>query len=236
MRVMKFGGTSVGDAECIRRAAEIVARASVEGTVLVVVSAMSGVTNQLVLAAQQSVNGDETESREIAAALRNQHSAAVTALIKDEASRSQLASEVEQIVGEVTSLCRGITLLRELTPRTLAVVSSIGERLSARLMAGALSELGVRSEAIDATEVIITDDDYGQAEPLMEQVRERAKARLGPLLDEGITPVVTGFIGATAEGALTTLGRGGSDYSATVLGAALEADEIIIWTDVDGVL
>src|SRR6267378_227265 len=236
LRVMKFGGTSVGDAECIRRTAEIVARASFEGAVLIVVSAMGGVTNQLVRAAQQSVNGDETESREIAAALRNQHSATVTALIKDEARRSQLAREVEQIVGEVTSLCRGITLLRELTPRTLAVVSSIGERLSARLMAGALNELGVRSEAIEATEVIITDDDYGQAEPLMELVRERATARLGPLLEEGITPVVTGFIGATAEGALTTLGRGGSDYSATVLGAALDADEIIIWTDVDGVL
>src|SRR5467141_1663103 len=236
LQLMKFGGTSVGDAECIRRAAEIVAKASVEGAVLVVVSAMSGVTNQLVLAAQQSVSGDDSESREIASALGNQHSAAVNALIKDEARRSQLAREVEQIVGEVTSLCRGITLLRELTPRSLAVVSSIGERLSARLMAGALNELGVRSEAIEATEVIITDDDYGQAEPLMEQVRERATARLGPLLREGITPVVTGFIGATAEGALTTLGRGGSDYSATVLGAALDADEIIIWTDVDGVL
>src|SRR5258708_4833906 len=236
LRVMKFGGTSVGDAECIRRAAEIVATASVEGAVLVVVSAMSGVTNRLVLAAQQSVNGDETEPREIPAALGNQHGAAVPALIKDEASRSQLAREVEQIVGEVTSLCRGITLLRELTLRPLAVVSSIGERLSARLMAGALNELGVRSEAIEATDVIITDDDYLQAEPLMEQVRERATARLGPLLDQGITPVVTGFIGATAEGALTTLGRGGSDYSATALGAALDADEIIIWTGVDGVL
>src|SRR3982075_33575 len=148
LRVMKFGGTSVGDAECIRGAAEIVARASLEGAVLVVVSAMSGVTNQLVLAAQQSVNGDETESREIAAALLNQHNAAITALIKDEASRSQLTREVEQIIGEVTSLCRGITLLRELTPRTLAVVSSIGEMQSARLMAGALTELSVRSEAL----------------------------------------------------------------------------------------
>src|SRR5260370_18301534 len=97
-------------------------------------------------------------------------------------------------------------------------------------MAGGLNEVGVRSEAIEATEVIITDDDYGQAEPLMEQVRERATARLGPLFGEGITPVVTGFIGATAEGALTTLGRGGSDYSATVIGAALDADEIILWS------
>ena len=236
LQVMKFGGTSVGDAECIGRAAEIVTRASLEGAVIVVVSAMSGVTNQLILAAQQSANGDETRSREIAAALRNQHGAAITAMIKDEARHSQIASEAEQIIGEVTTLCRGIALLRELTPRTLALVSSVGERLSARLMAGALNELGVRSEVIEATEVIITDDDYGQAEPLMDQVRERASARLVPLLGDGITPVVTGFIGATADGTLTTLGRGGSDYSATALGAALHADEIIIWTDVDGVM
>ncbi len=236
LQVMKFGGTSVGNAECIRRAADIVARASLEGAVVVVVSAMSGVTNRLILAAQQAANGEEMKSREVADALRNQHTAAVTALINEEARRSQLMSEVEQIIGEVTSLCCGITLLRELTPRTLAVVSSIGERLSARLMAGALSELGLRSEAIEATEVIVTDDDYGQAEPLMAQVRERASARLLPLLGDGITPVVTGFIGATAEGTPTTLGRGGSDYSATALGAALNADEIIIWTDVDGVL
>src|SRR5258706_6386535 len=182
LQVMKFGGTSVGDSECIKRAAEIVARASREGAVLVVVSAMSGATNQLILAAEQSKNGDETKAREIAAALRNQHNAAVTALIKDEARRFQLTRDVEQIIGEVTSLCRGITLLRELTLRTLAVVSSIGERLSARLMAGALHELCVRIEAIEATEVIITDDDYGQAEPLMEKVRERAAARLGALL------------------------------------------------------
>src|SRR4030088_2422451 len=112
LQVMKFGGTSVGDSECIRRAAEIVARATREGAVLVVVSARGGVTNQLILAAQHSVKGDETKSKEIAAALRNQHSAAVTALIKDEARRSQRAREVEQITGEVTTLCRGITLLR----------------------------------------------------------------------------------------------------------------------------
>src|SRR5260370_11581592 len=236
LQVMKFGGTSVADAECIRRAAQIVARASLEGAVLVVVSAMSGVTNQLILAARQAADGDETKSREIAAALHNQHGAVVSDLIEDEVRNSHAASELEQISGEVTTLCRGIALLRELTPRTLAIVSGIGERLSARLMAGALNELGVPSEAIEATEVIITDDDYEQAEPLMDQVRERASARLRPMLAAGVTPVVTGFIGATVDGTLTTLGRGGSDYSATTIGVALEADEIIIWTDVDGVL
>ncbi len=233
---MKFGGTSVGNAECIRRAADIVAGATRDGAVVVVVSAMSGVTNRLILAARQSATGDDTESRETTNALLNQHTAAAAALIKDEAERSRLVAEVERIVGEVTSLCRGITLLRELTPRTLAVVSSVGERLSARLMAAALDQLGVSSEVVEATEVIITDDNYEQAEPLMDQVRERATARLRPVLDRGVTPVVTGFIGATVDGSLTTLGRGGSDYSATTIGAALDADEIIIWTDVDGVL
>jgi len=235
LRVMKFGGTSVGDADCIKRAAEIVVRATRKGAVVVVVSAMSGVTNNLTLAAQRSATGDETKSREITDALLHLHNAAVAALIRNEIRRSQLTGEVERIVGEVVSFCRGIALLRELTPRTLAVVSGVGERLSARLMAGALSELGVSSEAIEATELIITDDGY-EPEPLIDQVRERASARLGPVLAAGVTPVVTGFIGATVDGTLTTLGRGGSDYSATTLGAALDADEIIIWTDVDGVL
>lgn len=136
----------------------------------------------------------------------------------------------------MSNICHGITLLKELTPRALAAVSCMGERLSARIMAAGLCEHGVPGVTVEATEVIITDAEYNQAEPLMEKVRARAKERLLPLLTQGTTPVVTGFMGATAEGAVTTLGRGGSDYSATILGAALEANEIIIWTDVDGVL
>lgn len=237
LQVMKFGGTSVGDADCIRRAAEIVAQAAAAGgRVVVVVSAMSGVTNRLLAAAHESVKGGAHNAREFAQNLRDEHLRAAATLIPDEYRRGELITEIEQITEEVGNLCRGITLLRELTPRTLAVVSSIGERLSARLMAAALAELGLRSAVIEATEVIVTDEDYLQAEPLMHQVRARCSARLGPMLDAGITPVVTGFIGATVDGTLTTLGRGGSDYSATTLGAALSADEIIIWTDVDGVL
>jgi aspartate kinase len=115
-------------------------------------------------------------------------------------------------------------------------IVSTGERLSARLLAGALCELGLRGVAVEATELIVTDNASGRAEPLMAQTRERATARLLPLLEDDSVPVVTGFIGATAGGMLTTLGRGGSDYSATILGAALDATEVIIWTDVDGVL
>jgi len=127
-------------------------------------------------------------------------------------------------------------LLRELTRRTLDAISSLGERLTAPLVAAAVRELGLPSEAIEATELIVTDAFHGGAEPLMELTHAKSQARLRPLLEKGIAPIVTGFIGATTEGELTTLGRGGSDYSATILGAAMEADEVIIWTDVDGVL
>ena len=158
------------------------------------------------------------------------------ALIPDEARRKRIAACLSKIFEEGQRLCRGTALLRELTPRTLDAISSLGERLSAPMIAGALAELGTPSESVEATELIVTDASHGGADPRMELTRERSEARLRPLLDQGVVPVVTGFIGATQDGVLTTLGRGGSDYSATILGAALDADEVIIWTDVDGVM
>src|SRR6266850_194220 len=236
LQVMKFGGTSVGNAECISRAAEIIARAAGEGSVVAVVSAMGGVTNRLIEAAQASAAGDMEAAGNLAETLRQQHRGAIEILVEDGNKRAQLAAELKEIIEEVTSLCRGTALLRELTSRTLDAISSVGERLSARLLASALRELGLNSVAVEATELIVTDNHSGQAEPLMAETRQRATARLAPLLAEGSVPVVTGFIGATVDGKLTTLGRGGSDYSATILGAALDAKEIVIWTDVDGVL
>ena len=236
LRVMKFGGTSVGDAARIRAAAEITASAAKRGGVLTVVSAMSGVTNRLVEAAQASAGGDSRAGEELREALRAQHAAAIEALISDGDERARLTEEAERIIKDAATLCQGTAMLRELTPRALDAISSVGERLSARLMAGALEELGLRAEAVEATEVVVTDDEHGQAEPLMDETRARASERLLPLLAEGVVPVVTGFIGATRGGTLTTLGRGGSDYSATILGAALGASEIIIWTDVPGVM
>ncbi|MGH8526313.1 MAG: aspartate kinase, partial [Gammaproteobacteria bacterium] len=233
---MKFGGTSMGDAACIRRAAEIVAATANEAPLVVVVSAMGGVTNRLIEAARSSSEGNMQRPDELADALRKQHREAIEVLVTDGERRTQLAAEVEKIIDDVTGLCRGTALLRELTPRTLDAISSVGERLSARLLASALCELNLRSVAVEATEVIVTDHVSGRAEPLMIQTRERASATLLPLIRAHSVPVVTGFIGATAEGMLTTLGRGGSDYSATILAAALEASEAIIWTDVDGVL
>jgi aspartate kinase len=236
LRVMKFGGTSVGDAACIARVAQIVKDAGAEGPIVTVVSAMSGVTNRLIDAAKRAEGGDQEHADAVFAALREQHDAAVSVLVRDAEKRRKLTATLDKLLAEGAELCKGTALLRELTPRTLDSISSLGERLSAPIVSAALTDLGMQSEAIQSTELIVTDPSHGGADPLMDLTRERCEARLRGLLDQGVFPVVTGFIGATVEGVLTTLGRGGSDYSATILGAALSADEVIIWTDVDGVL
>jgi aspartate kinase len=233
---MKFGGTSVGDATCIRRSAEIVANASREHSVAVVVSAMSGVTNRLIDAAHQAKRGDRDAGKTLAEGLHRQHFEALAILVSNEKSRMQVQHRIEEILGEGSRLYEGTALLRELTPRTLDSISSLGERLCAPVVSAALCDLGVASSAVEATELIVTDSFHGGAEPQADATRQRSHARIGPILSAGQVPVVTGFIGATADGVLTTLGRGGSDYSATILGAALDAEEIIIWTDVEGVL
>jgi aspartate kinase len=236
LQVMKFGGTSVGDASCIARTAQIVARAAKENPCVVVVSAMSGVTNRLIEAAKKAQTGNAPEAVAHLDALRKQHETALTTLISQEQDRAILGQRMEQVLAEGRRLCEGTALLRELTPRALDAISSLGERLSAPLVASAVRELAVPSEPVEATELIVTDAFHGGAEPQMELTREKSRARLWPLLEKGLAPVVTGFIGATAAGQLTTLGRGGSDFSATILGAAMDAGEVIIWTDVDGVL
>jgi len=233
---MKFGGTSVGDATCIRRSAEIVADASREHSIAVVVSAMSGVTNRLIDAAHQAKRGDRDAGKTLAEALHRQHFEALAMLVSNEKSRMQVQHRIEEILGEGSRLYEGTALLRELTPRTLDSISSLGERLCAPVVSAALCDMGVASSAVEATELIVTDSFHGGAEPQADATRQRSHARIGPILSAGQVPVVTGFIGATADGVLTTLGRGGSDYSATILGAALDAEEIIIWTDVEGVL
>src|SRR5580658_1115158 len=236
LRVVKFGGTSVGDAPRIRKVLDIIREAARESDLVVVVSAMSGVTNKLVEAAAHSEAGNHEAVETIFEELRERHRAVAGALIHSAPVRNRIHHEVEQVFQEGERLCRGTALLRELTLRARDSIYSLGERLSAPLVAAALTECGVKSEAIEATELIVTDSCHGAADPLMDLTRKCCEARLRPLLREAMIPVVTGFIGATADGMLTTLGRGGSDYSATILGAALNADEVIIWTDVDGLM
>lgn len=236
LRILKFGGTSVADACCIGKVIELIRTASENGNVVVVVSAMSGVTNSLIDAATQSEAGNYESAAKVFAGIRELHAAAIDSLIRSPEERSRLAQKMNEFLQEGEHLCQGTMLLGELSPQIRDSISSLGERLSAPLVAAALSEHGIDSEAVDATALIVTDSDYGAANPWMDRTRERCELRLRPMLQRGIVPVVTGFIGATEDGKRTTLGRGGSDYSATILGAVLAADEVVIWTDVDGLL
>ena len=234
--VMKFGGTSVGDAVCIERVAQIIQDGARKGRVAVVVSAMSGVTNKLMEAAAQSAAGNSDGVATIFQELRQRHEEAADRLIAAQAARSALTLHMASLFQEGQSRCQRAILAKELTAQTRDAIASLGERLAAPLVAATLAERGLVSEAVEATDLIVTNANFGSADPCVDATRQRCEARLLPLIHRGAVPVITGFIGATPDGLLTTLGRGGSDYSATILGAALDATEVIIWTDVDGVL
>ncbi|MBN1487356.1 MAG: aspartate kinase [Anaerolineae bacterium] len=234
---MKFGGTSVGNAEAHTQAANIVLEQVPNWDhVVVVVSAMSGTTNALIKGAKTAANGDGQIYRGIVADLRVRHYRVVDALLTDANERAQLLATVDQYLDEFATFCRSVYVLGEVTPRAMDTISSLGERINARIMAAYLRQEGLKSQAIDATELIVTDDTFQKAAPLMEKTRKQVEKNLKPLLERGVTPVITGFMGATETGITTTLGRGGSDYSAAILGDALDSNEVWIWSDVDGVM
>lgn len=235
--VMKFGGTSLGSAEAFAQATEIVLAQSEEwDRLVVVVSAMSGVTDKLIKSTQMATTGEEEAYQAIVNDLRAQHHRVVEDLLSPGDGRAQLVAAVDALVDELDAFCYGIHILGEVTPRAMDRVTALGEQLSARILAALLHQRGGRGEAVDATGLILTDDTFRNAAPLMDGTRASVSTRLSPLLDDGLIPVVTGFIGATDEGVATTLGRGGSDYSAAIIGDCLDADEVWLWTDVDGVM
>ncbi len=243
MLVQKFGGTSVGNGGRLAGVADIIIRQherpsieeGVTGTV-VVVSAMSGVTDQLIAGGWAAAEGRDRDFREIKAGLLQRHLEAAEALLGSGPQRLEISGMIEDRLHELERLYRSIAILGEFTPRVSDAVSSIGEFLSANLLAAVLRERGVRTQAISAVELIVTDSHYGQARPLLDQTNARLAERLAPMVTRGIIPVVTGYLGANETGVTTTLGRGGSDYSAAILGAGLNAREVWIWSDVDGIL
>ncbi|MFN8504892.1 aspartate kinase [Kouleothrix sp.] len=235
--VMKFGGTSVGNATAIAALAAITRdHLATWDHAVVVVSAMSGVTDLLLKGASTAAAGDAASYKRIAASLREKHAAALAELVPDGADAAATRGPIEQLIDEFELLCHSVGVLGEASPRAIDAISSLGERMSVRLVAAALRARGIAAEAIDATEFVITSPHFTSAVPIQPQTRERTRERLLPLLERGAVPVVTGFIGATESGATTTLGRGGSDYSGAIIGAALDADEVAIYTDVDGVM
>ncbi len=236
IRTMKFGGTSVGDANAIRRTCELV-KASVDAgyAVAVVVSAMSGVTDQLLRASRAAEVGDASEFRAIRLRLLTRHLQVNDACVP-EPEREAVGEEISELLDQLLRLCESVAVMGELTLRGRDAILALGERMSCRLVSACLRGLGVPSAAVEATNLIVTDEQYGSANYLPEQTRAKTRATLMPMLEGGQVPVITGFIGATARGVTTTLGRGASDLSASIIGACLDSEEIWIWTDVDGVL
>ncbi len=235
--IMKFGGTSMGSAEAIRRASDLITESRERWTAVVVVcSAMSGVTDQLLEGARTAAAGDASTYKELSQDIRKRHYHVVAELLSGTEVAQQVTAAIDRYVDRYESLCKAVLVLGELTPRALDAMTSIGERLSIRILAGHLQTHGIPAEAIDATEIIVTDDSFQNAIPMLDETRVKAGRRLGPLLEQGNIAIVTGFIGATEGGITTTLGRGGSDFSAAILGQVLEASEVWIWTDVDGVM
>ncbi len=239
MIVHKFGGTSVGNAERFAAVAELMIgfqNDPAQGGVIVVVSAMSGVTNALIAGARAAAEGKDTVYRTVKADLLSKHLDVVGSLLGHSPERLEVGGFVEDRLHELERLYRSIAVLGELTARGLDAVSSFGEQLSSNILAAVLRERGVRAQAISAAQIVITDDLFGAATPLMDQTRARLEERVKPLVERGVIPVITGYIGATADGVTTTLGRGGSDYTAALVGAGLGVDEVWIWSDVSGIL
>ncbi len=235
--VMKFGGTSVGSPKAIQQTAAIIRRFTKKWDgVVVVVSAMSGITNKLIRVAETATIGDITTCQNLIADLQTAHYDTIEKLFPEKANRAQLQKTIDAYISELSAYSRSISVLGEVTARGMDTIVSLGERMNARVVSAMIQQSGLKSQPVDATSLIITDAKYQNAMPLMDQTRKQTRAVLEPLLQKNIVPVVTGFIGATEDGITTTLGRGGSDYTAAILGDCLDAGEVWTWTDVDGVM
>ena len=230
LRVLKFGGTSVGSAERIRAVASLVAARTAEQHIVVVVSALTGVTNDLVGAARRAERGERVD--DAIDALAERHGAALLSLALP-SEHVELQAKLECWLNDLRSLLQGVSLVREASPRVLDAILVYGELFAALLVAAALRASGTKAMACDARELIVTDDTFGRA--VVDRTSTDAKVRARSWSNDPVQ-VVTGFIAASHDGTTTTLGRGGSDYTATLLGAALQAEAVEIWTDVDGVM
>jgi aspartate kinase len=233
LSVHKFGGTSLGSAERVLAAARLLKKAASGGPVVAVASAMGGVTDVLLSAARDAERGRIRKARAAVEALRQRHEE--TAAEISRATGKRVAFDPAPL-RELETALAGVSMLRERTLRVTDLISSFGERLSSPLLAATLEALGVPSRAVDARTILVTDENHGDARCDRRRSDPRVRRLLLPLARAGMVPVVTGFIGRSPQGETTTLGRSGSDTTAALLGAALAAREVVIWTDVDGVL
>jgi len=237
MVVQKFGGTSVADPDAIQRLIQIVrtARTRDGRGPAVVVSAMSGVTDTLLAIAAAGGAGRVDDALSRLEQLRERHLSAAHALAPQDAA-GDLGTRINAQFDDLVALAKALSVLREVSPRTLDVVAAAGELLSSRIVAAALTQCGLAAEWVDARRAIVTNNDHTRAVPLADETNAALRSSVLALIDAGRIPVLGGFVGSTVEGHTTTLGRGGSDYSGALVGAGIGADEIQIWTDVDGML
>jgi aspartate kinase len=234
---MKFGGTSVEDPAAISRTAAIVAgRVALGKQPVVVVSAMAKVTDQLLRAAAAAALGDRTGALAISSRLRCRHRDTATALIKDCADQAALLEFIDKKFDSLDEVLRGLAAILELTPRISDLIVSYGERISSRIVAAAFRAQGIDAAHVDAREIIVTDSEFQKAIPQDVLIDKRAAEKLRPLTAKGLVPVMGGFIASNEAGITTTLGRGGSDFTGALVGGALSAEAIEIWTDVDGIM
>jgi aspartate kinase len=235
MIVAKFGGTSVGDAPAIERAAAIITERAARQP-LVVVSALGGTTNALIALAEQASNGQLILAIRGVETLRDRHLQVASELLGDDPDAIEVIGDLSATFDELAALAEALSVLGHATTRSIDAIASKGELLSSALIVAAFKKRGIPAELVDPASVMVTGNEFGKAEPRTDRIAERAGAVIRPLLSAGRVPVVGGYVGATEHGITTTLGRGGSDYSAALFGAALGAESIEIWTDVDGML
>jgi aspartate kinase len=235
MIVMKFGGTSNKDAAAMSNVIRIV-KDHLPQRPVVVISAIAKATNELEESARTAASGDATGAEEILSRLFARHGEIVRNLLRNPARVAGLMSAFSSYGAEIRRLVQGVAVLKELTPRTLDAFCSYGERLSSRIIAAGLEESGVAASWIDVKDFMLTDDNFGRALPLTDAVTTNLERVFRPLIGKGIVPVTQGFIGISRDGIYTTMGRESSDYSASIIGACMNAERVQIWTDVDGIL
>ena len=236
MIVLKFGGTSVGDAEAIKRTAGIV-RTRIDRKPIIVVSAMSGVTNALLAIGEQASKGHLIGAVRSVEAIRERHLKTAEQLLGSSEECADICAEMSAICDELAHLAEALRTLGDATPRSYDQIAAMGEQLSSMLVAAVYRKEGLDAVHVDGRQVVITDEQYMKAEPQSEAIAEASRAQILPHVTAGKIPVMGGFIGsAKGKGTTTTLGRGGGDYSASLVGAAIRAEAIEIWTDVDGML
>lgn len=234
---MKFGGTSVGSPEAIVNVIRIIDSEIRAGNrVIAVVSAMSGVTDSLIASVREAAAGNRWVYLSTSQKLKDRHIEAANLLINQGNDRRTVIEEIEALMEQHVEMCNAVNMLGEVTPRISDAVVAFGERLSSRVIAAAMRSQGLSAEQYDASQFVITNDNYGSAIPQWDVTEQRVRSELLPVVENGVVPVLTGFIGATKDGHFTTLGRGGSDYSGAIFAALTDSDELVIWTDVDGVM